>query len=221
MQSEKKTMNNPVLDEIANTISEKFDRMERARDQAYLLHRQAIKFSGLSIKAIHRNEEENARKLFQQARDNVLQAKEALKDFPELANSGFNIDAQKEVAEAAATIAIITGSPIPSPNELSVAYSAYVNGLGEAVGELRRFVLDTLRSGSDRDVEPFLIIMDDIYYMLASMDYPDAITSGLRRTADVSRSLIEKTRGDLTNHLQLKNLRQEMARLDEHLKLSS
>jgi translin len=70
--------------------------------------------------------------------------------------------------------------------------------MAEAIGEARRHTLDLLRHGRIADGEAVLSAMDDMYAVLVTMDYPDAITGNLRRSTDVARSLIEKTRGDLS-----------------------
>ena len=136
----------------------------------------------------------------------------------ELGNSGFFRDAQKEYAEASITMALVTGEQIPDPDELGVDPAAYLNGLGEAVGELRRYLLDTMRQGDLSRGEEVLSAMDDIYNVLVTMDFPDAITGGLRRTTDMVRGVLEKTRSDLTLAMQQKSLENRLGKFEENLK---
>jgi len=112
--------------------------------------------------------------------------------------AGYVQDAQKELVEASCTFALVNGSILPEPTALGVAPAPFLNGLAEAVGELRRYLLDMLRRGEVDGCEQLLMAMDDIYSLLVTLDYPDALTGGLRRTTDNTRGILEKTRGDLT-----------------------
>ncbi len=140
----------------------------------------------------------------------------AARDHPEIRFAGYLQDAQKEYAEARITEAVVTGvSQLPTPEELGVEDAPFLNGMAEAIGEGRRHILDLLRHGEVDRGEAILSAMDDIYYVLVSMDYPDAITMNLRRSTDVARSLIEKTRGDLSIAIVQRQLRDA---LDRHAK---
>jgi translin len=126
-------------------------------------------------------------------------------------------DAQKEYAEAASFAAITQEQPLPTADTLTIGWAAYLNGLAEAVGELRRYVLDQLRHGNFDECERFLQVMDDIYALLISVDFPDSITAGLRRTTDATRGILEKTRGDLTTAIGQAQLQQSMIALQKAL----
>ena len=121
---------------------------------------------------------------------------------PDLFHAGYTQDALKEFVEANVTCALIKNQPLPTPEELIVEPATYLNGLAEVVGELRRRTLDILRHGYSAEAERLLGVMDDIYSVLVTMDYPDAITNGLRRQTDLARGIIEKTRGDITFSLR-------------------
>ena len=187
-----------AIDSIALRIHERFSGRHRAREQALPLSREAIRHSANAIRAIHRHDEPAARTQLSLARDKTEAARAALAEHPEILYAGFVHDAQKEFAEASLTIALIAGEPLPDPIDLGVEDAAYLNGLGESVGELRRYLLDSLRHGDINACEQLLQVMDDLYALLVTIDYPDAITGGLRRTTDVARGILEKTRGDLT-----------------------
>ncbi len=163
---------------------------------------------------MHRQEEAKAEQLLDSAHTSL---RELSRDVPEEHNdllyAGFVHDAQKEFAEASATLAIVTGKSLPDPDTLGVSYPAYLNGLGEAVGELRRYLLDSLRRNDLSRCEELLAIMDDIYSVLVTMDFPDAITHGLRRTTDSVRGILERTRGDLTLVLRQKELEDKLQQL--------
>jgi len=136
-----------------------------------------------------------------------------LQGYPDLFHAGYTQDALKEFVEANATCALIQNQSLPTPEALGVGGATYLNGLAEVVGELRRRTLDILRHGYSQEAERLLGLMDDIYSVLVSMDYPDAITSGLRRQTDVARSIIEKTRGDITFSLRGEHLEQAIGKL--------
>ena len=108
-------------------------------------------------------------------------------------------DAKKELAEAWCTLALVRDDPLPTPEEHLASTSApYCNGLAEAASELRRQLLDRLRAGELARAEELMSAMDEIYSLLVTIDYPDGVTGGLRRTTDALRAVLERTRGDLT-----------------------
>ena len=199
------------LDGIVSGVHARFTAKHQAREQALPLSREAIRHSANAIRAIHRHDESAARSLLEQARDRTHRAAAALATYPDILYAGFVHDSQKEYAEAALVIAIVCGDPLPEPRDLGVEDAAYLNGLGEAVGELRRFLLDSLRGGDMDEGERLLGVMDDLYSVLVTIDYPDAITGGLRRTTDVTRGILEKTRGDLTVAARQHQLERRMA----------
>lgn len=200
------------LDGLAAEFQRRFDEKMAARERALPAARRAIRSSANAIRAIHRLELDAAHRLMDEARDAIHEGLDAAADHPDVANAGFLQDAQKEYAEARITEAVVTGGPIPSPDDLEVALAPYLNGMGEAIGEARRHILDLLRKGEVQRSEDVLRAMDDMYYLLVSMDYPDAITGNLRRTTDVARGLTERTRGDLTTSIVQRDLREAIDR---------
>jgi translin len=186
------------LKKISEDIRTELNEKNAARERALTISREVIRLSANSIRAIHREEFDDARVLMDTAREKVIETKELLKDQLDIYYAGYVQDAQKEHAESELTNAIVQNRPMPSHQELGVECAAYLNGLGEAIGECRRHVLDTIREGDVVRGEQLLNIMDEVYYMLVTFDYPDAITSGLRRTTDMVRGVLERTRGDLT-----------------------
>jgi translin len=187
-----------LLDAIADQVRQYFDVKNRARDQAIARSRELIRQCALSIRAVHRGEYVEAEKLLSAARSEASLMVGDLGDHPDLYHTGYTQDALKELAEAAITHALITNQPLPTPQELQVLPATYLNGLGEAVGELRRYILDVLRHGRIGRCEQMLQAMEDVYSILVTIDYPDALTGGLRRTTDMVRGVLERTRGDLT-----------------------
>jgi translin len=186
------------LETIIPRILDNFAAKNAAREQALSASRAIIRMSANSIRAVHRGEFEQARKQLDEAKKVRDAAVAALEGHADVYHAGFLHDAQKEYAEARTTLALLSGGSIPSPEELGVEYPAYLNGIAEAVGEMRRMILDRLRAGEYDGCEEILDAMDDIYSVLVTIDFPDAMTGGLRRTTDQTRGILEKTRGDLT-----------------------
>ena len=194
------------LGKIADQIRADFQAKDAAREKALPLCRETIRYCSQSIRAIHRQEFDKAGEMLASAQKLVADARQSLAEYSELKNHRFLLDAQKEFAEGRITLALITKQELPAPGELNVADAAYLNGLGEAVGELRRYILDGLRKGDFSRGEELLQAMDDIYDVLVTMDFPDALTGSLRRTTDMVRAVLERTRSDLTLTIQQKSL---------------
>ncbi len=203
---------NSQLDAIAEKIRVTFSNRDAAREKVLPLSRDAIRFCSQAIRSIHRQEFDRARELLDSASEVIKRAAAAAATCEEAGLLGYIRDAQKEYAEGNITLAVVTGREYPTPEELGVGEAAYLNGMGEAAGELRRYLLDGLRRGDLSRGEEILSAMDDIYNVLVTMDFPDAITAGLRRTTDMVRGVLEKTRSDLTLVLRQESLRR---RLDE------
>jgi translin len=205
------------LEDIAEQIRRSFDDKTAARDKALAQARALTRACALAIRAVHRGETEVMQARLAEARKLAEALRGELAQYPDLYYAGYTQDALKEYAEAGITCALIQRQPLPTPDELGVIQPTYLNGLAEAVGELRRRCLDILRHGYSDDAEDLLGHMDDIYSVLVTMDYPDAITNGLRRQTDVARSILERTRGDITFSLRGEHLARSLARLDGQL----
>jgi len=206
-----------ALDGIMDDVRTAFVAKNEAREKALPLCREAIRFSANAIRAVHRDEFERAEELIAKAGAQLATAKQSLAQHPDIFHAGFVHDAQKEYAEASITLALIAGREFPTPASLDVELPAYLNGMGEAVGELRRHLLDTLRAGDVNRCEAWLREMDDMYSALVTVDYPDAMTGGLRRTTDNVRGILEKTRGDLTLSLQQRRLEERLQEFGRRL----
>lgn len=205
------------LQKISEQASEYFTLLNESRDKVLKTQRDVIRCASLSIRAIHRGEPENAMKILEEASGHFTAISEILEKHKELYYAGYLLDAQKEFCEAHITYALIMNEPLPHPEELHVEYSSYFNGMGEAIGELRRFILDRIRCSDFDGGEDILDRMEELYCVLTSLDFPDAITRGLRRTTDIARSIIEKTRGDLTQNLTQKRLAAKIERILEKM----
>jgi translin len=194
------------LDTIAQKIMSALETKNAAREQALTASRKVIQHSALTIRAAHRAEYDEAARLLGLAGAAAHQMREVTRAHPDLYYTGYVQDALKELAEASILTALVQGQPLPDPDTLGVDYAAYLNGMGEAAGELRRHALDLIRQGKPREAETTLQWMEDIFSVLVTVDFPDAITGGLRRTADMVRGVLERTRGDVTMTIKQEDL---------------
>jgi translin len=186
------------LTAVVSPMADKLQAMHRAREQALPACRRVIRASGSSIRAVHRLEPERAAGLAAEAEEALREAQAVLAPYPAVAHAGFLHDAEKEYVEARTVAVLVAGGPIPGADELAVDPTAWMRGIAEAASELRRHLLDRLRDGDLDRGEQLLAVMDDVYDALVVIDFPDAITNGLRRTLDALRAVLERTRGDVT-----------------------
>jgi translin len=205
------------LDTLTEQIHAALRAKNGARDKALEQSRTLIRYASLAIRAVHRDEMTQATEQLRLAREQAAVLREGLAAYPDLYFAGYTQDALKEFTEASIVFAMVSGSALPRPEELGVDIAPYLNGLGEAASEMRRRCLDMLRKGDSTEAEKLLALMDDVYSVLVTMDYPDALTGGLRRTTDLVRGVSERTRGDLTLSLRLEATERAALRLEQSL----
>lgn len=198
MQAER-TGDISAIQQIGERLAAELEAKNEARDRALAESRTLIRHCSLAIRATHRADFAEAERIIELARGMVATSRSLAARFPDLYWAGYVQDAQKEYAEACLTFAVVRGQPLPEPAELGVEVAPYLNGLGEMCGELRRYILDIVRHGGQlATCEALLVTMEEVYSLLVTFDFPDAITNGLRRTTDLVRGVLERTRGDLT-----------------------
>ena len=205
------------LDTIIEKIRATFTERNAARDLTLGRSRELIRFCSLTIRAVHREEFAEAAQLLNTARQAAVAMKAGIAAHPELYYTGYTQDSLKELTEACCVFAIVQGQPIPAPEEIEIDEAAYLNGLAEAASELRRRALDLIRRDRVAEAERMLTAMDDIYAQLVTIDFPDALTGGLRRTTDALRAVLERTRGDLTTTLQQEKLQKALQEMEKRL----
>ena len=206
-----------TIRQVADQARAGFAETHEAREKALRLSREIIRNSANSIRATHRAEYDQAQELLSKLTELVAEMDTVLKDHRSVYYAGYVEDAHKEYVEAHATLAFVQQSPLPTPEELGVGPAPYLNGLAEAVGELRRSILDALRRDDLSQCETLLEVMDEVYSILVSMDFPEAVTRGLRRSTDMARGILERTRGDLTEALRQGRLEKRLAHLQDSL----
>jgi len=205
------------LETIIATIVDDLTRKSAIRDVTLTRSRDLIRNCANSIRATHRREYDLAGELLATARSQAEHTCAEASAYADIYYSGFLQDALKEVAEAAVVLACATCQPVPGPAELHIDYPAYLNGLGEAVGEMRRLALESLRRDDLVEAERLMSIMDEVYGQLVTIDFPDGMTGGLRRTTDMVRGVVEKTRGDLTTAVRQEKLQAALQNLEARL----
>ena len=201
----------PELVQIVDGIRAEFSQKNQVRDATLNRSRELIRLCSLSIRATHRHEWEEANALLASAREAAAVMVGDLTAYADLNDAGYTQDALKELVEAHILYSFVRGQDLPGPLELGVPPAAYLNGLAEAASELRRFVLDLIRLGRTTEGEPYLALMDEVYSHLIAIDFPDALTGGLRRTTDMLRGVLERTRGDLTVAVRQEELQAALA----------
>jgi translin len=198
LNEEDRVAGGSITSGITETIVRRFEGLAATRDRAMGEGRQITRLAANSVRATHRGQLDEAERLLAEARERMMTLAGELQPYPSIYWAGYVQDAMKEAAEAAITLAIVANRPLPEPAELGAEDAAYLNAMAEAASELRRQVLDRLRENDLPRAEYLLGIMDDIYAALVTVDFPDAITGGLRRTTDALRAVLERTRGDVT-----------------------
>ena len=206
------------LARLADKAMEEFSARHAARERGVQISREVIRLSANAIRGVHRQEFDKARELLRQADNRLKEAAQLLKPWPGIYHSGFLSDARKEYSEAGITLALISGTSIPQPEEIGVEMAPYLNGMGEAIGELRRFILDCLRKDDTERCEELMEVMDDMYGVLVTMDFPEGVTGGLRHTTDAMRGVLERTRGDLTMALRQRELERRLTSLNNNIR---
>jgi len=207
------------LPELSSAFQKRLESKMAAREKALSAARRSIRASANAIRAIHRGEFDHAHALMDESAAAIQAGRDAvLQDHADIYFAGFLQDAQKEYTEARLTEALVTAYDLHSPEDLGVELAPYLNGMSESIGEGRRSILDLLRRGEVEEGERILSLMEDMYYLLVSMDFPDAMTGNLRRSTDVARAIMERTRGDLTVTIVQRRLHQALERRANELK---
>lgn len=207
------------LDSIADNIRGDWTQRTTVRNDALTRSRELIHLCATIIRASHRDDFVQAQRMLAEAREVAAAMCNETAPYPDLYFAGYTQDALKELAEAHITVALARDNPLPTPSEIGIEAPAYLNGLAEAASEMRRRSLDLLRRGNNAEAERLLLIMDGIYSMLMTFDFPDAITGGLRRRVDGLRGVLERTRGDLTMSMRQDALRQALHEFEQRIQM--
>ena len=195
------------LESYVEEIRAQLEAKSAVRDTALRRSRELIRYCANAIRAAHRGDNAQSRELLATAGKAAAELSSDLDPYPDLYYAGYTQDALKEYVEAEVVYVFINGGDIPGPADLGVQAPAYLKGVAEATSEMRRYSLDLMRQNKLERAEQIMGVMDEVYSQLMTVDFPDAITGGLRRTTDMLRGVVNRTRGDLTTAI-----RQEMMR---------
>ena len=188
-----------------------FGQRHDARERGLRISRQVIRLSANAIRAVHRGEFQLAKDLIAEGKSILMESVPILQTNPEIYHAGFLVDARKEFSEANITLALLSGDVLPQPDDIGVDVTAYLKGLGDAAGEMRRYILDSLRKDHWDRCEEIMEVLDELYSLLTTIDFPEGVTGGLRRTTDMVRGTLERTRGDFTMALRQRSLERKLA----------
>lgn len=202
------------LDSVAESVRTVLDAKNRARESAIESSRVLVRHCGNAIRAMHRKEWDNALGLLQTARDVLDKMRDSVKNYPDLYYAGYTQDSFKEYVEANLVYAMLRQDSLPTPQDLHIEEATYLNGMAEAASELRRYILDIIRHDHSEQAEQLLVVMESVYDLLVTFDFPDALSGGLRHRTDSLRGVLEKTRGDVTTSLRQQHLEQALARVE-------
>lgn len=184
------------LDNIVNKIEKSIDDKELIREKALRFSRDIIINCRKAIQYIHQGLNQEADENIKKASAKLAELYDTTKNFPEIYHNGFVENAAQELVEALCFYNIMQGKDLPDPDEIQTTYSSYLMGLCDLVGELRRTVLDSIRSGEQKNADEYLKMMEDIYDVIIRFDYPSGLVP-IKKKQDMVRGLIEKTRGEL------------------------
>jgi translin len=186
------------LETIINDIDSILKAKDETREKVITHSREVIRRAGSSVLAVHKRD----KKALDENMDAAKAALEAALDLCRVQQEYYYVgpmpQAFQEYAEAACVRAMVAGKPLPKPSSLGIPVEPYTTGLADAVGEMRRYALDSLRRDDLKEAERALGIMEEIYTALKGFDFPRAVVPNLRRKVDVMRRLLEETRGDVT-----------------------
>ncbi|MCE5297185.1 MAG: translin family protein [Euryarchaeota archaeon] len=205
------------IEQIANNISKKLDEKDTVREIAIKSSRVIIRLSGSVNHGVHKHA--NMDREMQEALEEAERLQNLLEEHQEIWSSGIVQDALQELSEAAIVLALLAGRDLPEPEELNVPETSYLMGFSDAIGELRRFTLESLRQGRTAEAEQYLDTMEEMFLVIMRFDYPDAIVS-IRRKQDIARSILEKTRGEVAVAVSSMRLEEKITDLNETLKRS-
>lgn len=202
-----------LLKEIKQDLTEK----EKIREEAHLNMRKATSLSKQAILLSHQQRSDEAHKQLEKAQEVITYLKGLANEYPSMIYGGMFSAALQEYSEACIFVKLIEEDRFVTPEEIGVPRVDFVLGLADVVGEYRRSALDALREGNVAKGEKCLQTMDEIYVGLEALDEAYMLVPGLRRKNDVSRRIIESTRGDLTQEVRRKALEESLRKFEKNI----
>ncbi len=198
------------LEAIITDIDSTLRAKDEKREKVITYSREVIRRAGSSVLAVHKRDRKALAENIEAAKAALEAALTLCRVQQEFYYIGPMPQAFQEYAEAACVRAMVSGKPLPTPSSLGIPVEPYTTGLADAVGEMRRYALDSLRRDDLAEAERALGLMEEIYTALKGLDFPRAVVPNLRRKVDVIRRLLEETRGDVTLAQQGHLIRESM-----------
>jgi len=198
------------FEEIFANIDQNLSVIDTMREEVLQKTRLIVRKAAETIKAVHREEWDNAEKNIAEMRTALKSVGEQVKQHETLAKRNYVEISEQEFAEAAILYSLLHESQIKTPSDLQIPDLSWLLGLADVAGELRRHCLDAIRNGNMAVAEHMLELMEEIYQNLFSLDYPKGLLGGLREKTDAVRKMLQATRGELA-------IATHMARLNENL----
>lgn len=203
------------LEKLFNQFREEIDSDDLIRERILPISREAVRKCSESIKHTHRKEFAKAETLLDDAYSLITEGENELTKSEFLLKSRIFDIAYQELTEAAYLLSIIQSGHLKINEKYNIPSRPYMTGLADTIGELRRSILDSIRAERIESAENLLSIMEEILESLVTFDYPNALIPDLRRKCDVARSIVEKTRGDVTTAIQTARLVKKLGILDK------
>ncbi len=201
------------LESNLNNLSETFDKLNEIRETSLTISRAIVRDCSKSIRFIHRSDIKGAEEFIDSAKKKITELKKLTENVSEISFAGYVLDAEREYVEAVLFYVYESKGYIEPFEKFNVHPSSYIQGIGDTIGEWRRKALDHLRNLELVKSESYLNIMEEGLGILNELDYPDALTGGLRRYADNARGIIERTRSDITNAFVNEALRNDISNI--------
>ena len=207
-----------TLKKVLKKIKAELTLNEKVRGNAHESIRKATSLSKQTILLIHQKRFGEAEATVEKAKELISNLQALSRDYPDIVYSGMFSAALQEYSEANIFLKMTKEEKFPSPKDINVPSVDYVLGLADVIGEFRRLSLDALREGNVEKGEKCLRIMDEIFVELLALDETYMLVPGLRRKSDITRRIIEATRGDITQEVRRKSLEDYLKKLEFSLK---
>ncbi len=201
------------FDEIFADIDQNLGTIDTLREDVLQKTRSIVRMAAETIKAVHREEWDVAEKNITEMKSLLKGVREQVSKHETLLRRNYTEISEQEYAEAAILFSILHKGQLASPKDLEIPDLAWLLGLADVAGELRRHCLDAIRKGDMKTAEDALGLMEEIYRKLFSLDYPKGMTGSLREKTDTIRKLLQATRGEVSMATHMSRLNQNLEKI--------
>ena len=198
------------LKSMESTFSGQLERRDRVLKES----RDVISACSRAIINVHTGKMEEAEKEHAAARSLLVSLRKSAAG----SASRYLVSPEAEYVEASAVIALAKNKNVPSMESLGASPDAYLLGLLDTVGELKRLVLDSILQRRMARAKKYFGVMEGLYSLCSPLAVYDHVVNGARRKIDVARMLVEDTRGLLAEEMGREAVGASMARLEKKLR---